>query len=123
MCSVNPDWVIDGAPFAPRDTSDPWQSERLQSVDGVCFVGGIPWHAPHLACAPDVSFQAGTAAGSARFAPWQATFVHWVAVPGRERATRRGEPREGHVHRPVEVHGIEDGARNDVAVACSRAAR
>src|ERR1700722_1727986 len=38
----------------------------------------MPWHAPHRASAPDVSVHAGTAAGSARLAPWQATFVHVV---------------------------------------------
>ena len=67
-----------GAPFASSVTSLPWQSDRLQSVEVVCSDGGMPWHAPHLAWAPEVSLQAGTAAGSARFAPWQATFVHWM---------------------------------------------
>ena len=76
MCSALPLAEMSGAPFASSVTSLPWQSDRLQSVDVVCCEGGMPWHAPHLACAPDVSFQAGTAAGSARFAPWQATFVH-----------------------------------------------
>jgi hypothetical protein len=76
MCSVLPLAEISGDPFASGVISVPWQSERLQSVDVVCSEGGTPWHAPHLDCAPDVSSQAGTAAGSARLAPWQATFVH-----------------------------------------------
>src|SRR5580698_10901955 len=71
---------MSGDPFACIVISVPWQSDLLQSVDVVCSEGGMPWHAPHLAWAPEVSFQAGTAAGSARFAPWQATLVHCVPL-------------------------------------------
>lgn len=38
------------------------------------------------------------------------------AIPRRKRAARGREPGECDVHSPVEMHGIEDGARYDVAV-------
>jgi len=78
MWSVSPLAVIDGTPWALIATSGPWQTLRLHEVDAVCWEGGIPWHAPHFAALPDGSVHTGTAAGSARFAPWQATAVHEV---------------------------------------------
>jgi len=70
--------VMNGAfPGCFADISFPWQSDRLQSVEGVCFKGGIPWQAPHLDAAPDVSVQIGTTAGAlGRLAPWHATSLH-----------------------------------------------
>jgi hypothetical protein len=79
-CKDLPPAEINGAPFAWSVTSLPWQSDRSHDADGVCCEGGVPWQAPQRACAPDASFQSGTAAGSASFAPWQATFVHWLPL-------------------------------------------
>lgn len=42
MCSPRPLVVMDGVPLASSETSEPWQSPRLQSVDGVCCDGGMP---------------------------------------------------------------------------------
>ena len=75
----------------------------------------MPWHAPHFACAPEASFQAGTAAGSGRFAPWQATFVHWPPFQTGSAPARRRESREGDVNGPVEMDRIEDRRGHHVA--------
>src|SRR5580704_8812986 len=76
MCTAAPPAEMCGAPVASSVISLPWQSDRSQDAEGVCCEGGTPWHVPHLAAAPDASLQAGATTGSARFAPWHATFVH-----------------------------------------------
>ena len=79
-CKPRPLVEMSGAPVEPIVISPPWQSARSHEVDGEWSGGGRPWHAPHAACAPDVSFHAGRAGGPARFAPWQAVFVHCEPV-------------------------------------------